>query len=361
MPPRNSPSKPGALPWTCVRSAKEKTSSLSMSISAIRPLECRRFLRKFRWQFQVTSFTCRNLWLGPRGLHETSGIVRCMVLLRFGYICAREKGNHCQRGHRTHQETSRPRVARGYSGHVQRRRPKYESHWHCHDHDGHNGCPPACSRQRRQSRHHHEPTFYDHLDTSNQLPQGESDAVLAEKRRFIEEHHLVVWRFHDYWHARQPDGILLGVVKQLGWEKYQDATNPHLFTIPETTADKLSEQLQTKLGIHVMRVVADPGLKVKRIALSPGAAGFRREVGALEMPDVELLITGESREWETVEYVADAIAQGRHKALIMLSHVPSEQPGMGECAKWLKTFVTEVPVEFVPTKDPFAPLKSPSK
>jgi len=207
----------------------------------------------------------------------------------------------------------------------------------------------------------HEPTFYDHLDTSNQLPQGESDAVLAEKRRFIEEHHLVVWRFHDYWHMRQPDGILLGVVKQLGWEKYQDATNPHLFTIPETTVGKLSEQLQTKLGIHVMRVAADRDMKVKRIALSPGAAGFHREVGALEMPDVELLITGESREWETVEYVADAIAQGRHKALIMLSHVPSEQPGMDECAKWLKTFVTEVPVEFVPTKDPFAPLKSPSK
>src|SRR5215813_1774522 len=207
----------------------------------------------------------------------------------------------------------------------------------------------------------HEPTFYDHLDTSNQLPQGEADAVLVEKRKFITDHHLVVWRFHDYWHMRQPDGILLGVVKRLGWEKYQDANNPHLFTIRETTVGKLSEQLQTKIGIHVMRVAADRDMKVKRIALSPGAAGFHREVGALEMPDVELLITGESREWETVEYVADAIAQGRHKALIMLSHVPSEQPGMDECAKWLKTFVTEVPVEFVPTKDPFAPLKSPSK
>ena len=207
----------------------------------------------------------------------------------------------------------------------------------------------------------HEPTYYDHLDTSSQLPQGENDAVLAEKRKFIEEHHLVVWRFHDYWHMRQPDGILLGVVKQLGWEKYQDAGNPHLFTIPETTVGKLSEQLQAKLGIHVMRVVADRDMKVKRIALSPGAAGFHREVGALEMPDVELLITGESREWETVEYVADAIAEGRHKALIMLSHVPSEQPGMDECAKWLKTFVTEVPIEFVPTKDPFAPLKFPEK
>jgi len=207
----------------------------------------------------------------------------------------------------------------------------------------------------------HEPTFYDHLDTSNQLPQGESDAVLAEKRKFIEEHHLIVWRFHDYWHIRNPDGILLGVVKQLGWEKYQDASNPHLFTIPEITVGKLTEELKTKLGIQVMRVVADRDMKVKRIALSPGAAGFQREVGALEMPNVELLITGESREWETVEYVADAIAQGRHKALIMLSHVPSEQPGMDECAKWLKTFVTEVPIEFVPTKDPFSPLKPPAK
>src|SRR5207302_8647825 len=74
-----------------------------------------------------------------------------------------------------------------------------------------------------------------------------------------------------------------------------------------------------------------------------------------------LLLAGEPREWETVEYVADAIAEGRHKALIILSHVPSEQFGMDECAKWLKTFVTEVPIEFVPTKDPFAPLRPPQK
>ena len=207
----------------------------------------------------------------------------------------------------------------------------------------------------------HEPTFYDHLDTSSQLPQGESDAVLAEKRKFIAEHHLIVWRFHDHWHMRKPDGILTGVIRKLGWEKFQDPNNQYLFTVPESTVGQLSEELQKKLGIHVMRVVGDRDMKVKRIALSPGSAGFRREVGALEMPDIELLITGESREWETVEYVADAVAEGRHKALIMLSHVPSEQPGMEECTTWLKTFVTEVPVEFVPTKDPFAPLKPPKK
>ncbi len=207
----------------------------------------------------------------------------------------------------------------------------------------------------------HEPTFYDHLDTSNQLPQGESDAVLVEKRKFIAEHHLIVWRFHDHWHLRKPDGILTGIIRKLGWEKFQDPNNQYLFTIPESTVGQLCDELQKKLGIHVMRVVGDREMKVKRIALSPGAAGFRREAGALEMTDIELLITGESREWETVEYVADAVAEGRQKALIMLSHVPSEQPGMEECAIWLKTFVTEMPVEFVPTKDPFAPLKPPKK
>jgi putative NIF3 family GTP cyclohydrolase 1 type 2 len=207
----------------------------------------------------------------------------------------------------------------------------------------------------------HEPTFFDHLDTSKELPMGENDPVLAEKRKFIEEHHLVIWRFHDHWHRNTRDGILAGQVHALGWEKYQDAANPYLFTIPETTVGQLSGDIQKKLGIYVMRVVGDRDMKVKRIAYTPGSSGFHREAGALEMPDVDLLLTGETREWETVEYVADAIAEGRHKALIILSHVPSEQFGMDECAKWLKTFVTEVPIEFVPTKDPFAPLKPPQK
>ncbi len=205
----------------------------------------------------------------------------------------------------------------------------------------------------------HEPTFFDHLDVSKQLPQGDNDPVFAAKQKFIADHHLVVWRFHDYWHMRKPDGILTGVIRKLGWEKYQDTKNPYLFTIPETSVGKVSEELKKKLGLVAMRVVADPDMKVKRLALSPGSAGFTSEAEALEMPDIDLLIAGETREWETVEYVADAIAQGRHKALILLSHVPSEQPGMDECTTWLKTFVTEVPVEFVPTKDPFAPLKPP--
>jgi putative NIF3 family GTP cyclohydrolase 1 type 2 len=84
----------------------------------------------------------------------------------------------------------------------------------------------------------------------------------------------------------------------------------------------------------------------------PGAAGFARHRQAL-LQDVDVLVIGEAHEWETVEYVADAITAGQKKALIILGHIPSEQDGMEEFARWLGTFVKEVPVTFVPTADPF--------
>ena len=201
----------------------------------------------------------------------------------------------------------------------------------------------------------HEPTFYNHLDR----PEGmdESDAVWKEKREFIEKNGMVVWRFHDHWHLRKPDGILAGMVKSLGWEKFQSGENPHLFTVPEITLEKLAADVAKQLDTPVLRVVGNPAMKVTKLALSPGSAGFERETHALEMENVEVLLVGETREWETVEYAADAVTEGKRKALIVIGHVPSEQAGMEECARWLKIFVKNVPVEFVPTKQPFWTLE----
>jgi len=199
----------------------------------------------------------------------------------------------------------------------------------------------------------HEPTFFDHLDISDQLPEKDTDPVLAAKRQFIAEHDLVIWRFHDHWHARNPDGIEAGMVHALGWEKFQDANNQYLFTIPETPLENLAAEIKRKLGIRIVRVVGDPGLRITKLALAPGAAGLTRQAKALEMPGVQALVIGEAQEWEAVEYVADAVSEGRQKSLIILGHIPSEQAGMEECTSWLKTFVTEVPIQFVPAREPF--------
>jgi putative NIF3 family GTP cyclohydrolase 1 type 2 len=199
----------------------------------------------------------------------------------------------------------------------------------------------------------HEPTFYDQLDKIDQLPEKENDPVLAAKRLFIDKHGLVIWRFHDHWHARNADGIEAGMVHALGWEKFQDPHNQYLFAMPETTPEKLAADIKRQLGIRVMRVVGDPNLRVTRLALAHGAAGFSRHAEALEMTGVQTLVIGEAHEWETVEYVADAVTEGKQKSLIILNHIPAEQAGMEECSRWLKTFVTEVPVQFIPASEPF--------
>jgi putative NIF3 family GTP cyclohydrolase 1 type 2 len=202
----------------------------------------------------------------------------------------------------------------------------------------------------------HEPTFYDHLDPTDGLVK-EHDPVTAAKLKFITDHKMVVWRFHDFSHRKNPDLIQTGVLRALGWSAYQDKDADWIVRTPETTLSALAADIRKRLAPHALRVVGDPALKVTTVALIPGAAGFPTHREALQRDDVQVLVIGEAREWETVEYVDDAVAAGQKKALILVGHIPSEQPGMEDATRWLTTLVTEVPVTFVPAKDPFWELK----
>jgi putative NIF3 family GTP cyclohydrolase 1 type 2 len=71
---------------------------------------------------------------------------------------------------------------------------------------------------------------------------------------------------------------------------------------------------------------------------------------------VEVLIGGEAPEWETYLYANDAAAQGKSKAVIFLGHIKSEEAGMEYCAKWLKGFVSGVPIVFIENKANFTEL-----
>ena len=198
----------------------------------------------------------------------------------------------------------------------------------------------------------HEPIFYSHLDQTAAL-SADGDKVWAEKEKFIREHKMVVWRFHHHWHMMKPDGIMVGVTRKLGWQSYQDQTTKGLFSLPKTTVKQLALEIQNKLGPKALRVVGPADLSVQRVALMPGAGGPAGHMKTLRRDDVDVAVIGEVPEWETIEYVADAAAQGKKKALILIGHIESEQPGMEYCAEWLKGFVKEVPVSFVAAKDPF--------
>jgi hypothetical protein len=118
-----------------------------------------------------------------------------------------------------------------------------------------------------------------------------------QKREFIEQHGLVVWRFHDHWHSRTPDGILEGMTRALGWTHFQNPENPHLYTLPATTLRKLAADVAKKLDQAILRIIGDP----------------------------------------------------------------AEQAGMEDCTSWLKTFVKDVHIEFVATQQPFWTVRAPKQ
>lgn len=196
----------------------------------------------------------------------------------------------------------------------------------------------------------HEPTFWSHQEDVSGV---KDNPLYKEKRAFIEAHRLVSFHFHDHWHALKPrDGIAEGMLRRLGWQNYVSASDPRRFALPPTTLDGLARYLQTRLNAKTIRVIGDPAMAVKTVQAS---WGYAMKAGGIDMlsRDIDVLIVGETWEWELQEYAADLSASGRNKALIVLGHINSEQWGMEYCAEWMKGFVSEVPVKFLEMPEPY--------
>ena len=190
----------------------------------------------------------------------------------------------------------------------------------------------------------HEPLYYNHFDSPEQF---ENDEVYLAKKKFIHKNNLVIWRFHDYIHRIEPDGIITGMAKKLGWETNQDRDNPYKFSFPQITLINLLEDMKKTFPTNSFHVVGRPGMNVSTVMYVPGASGTMAQIGKLRKADVDVVVAGEVPQWETYEYVRDAIAQGNNKAIVFIGHINSEESGMQFCADWLGEFVTDIPIQFV--------------
>ncbi len=196
----------------------------------------------------------------------------------------------------------------------------------------------------------HESTYFSHQDKTDDLT---NDATYQFKRDFCKRHELVVFHFHDHWHRRKPDGIAVGMAREVGWDKNLVAGTEREFAFQDRTVLQLARELQSRLRVRTLRVLGDPVMPVKRALASWGFVSLVPGLPYIARDDVDALVVGETREWELVEYVQDQIASGKRKALIVIGHVPSEQAGMKYCADWLTSFISEVPIDFIPADEPF--------
>jgi putative NIF3 family GTP cyclohydrolase 1 type 2 len=195
-----------------------------------------------------------------------------------------------------------------------------------------------------------EPTFW--ADNDN-LDRFEGNTLFKFKRDFIRSNNLVCFHLHEDWPSKVPDGIAVGMSKEFGWDSYVvDPANATSFKLPSTTLLALAQELSKKLDDRTMRVVGDPKLPVSNVAAKWGNATQMPAIHLLNTP-VDVVIVGYTHEWEAVEYAQDMISAGQKKGLILLGESKSEQAGMKYCAEWLKTFITEVPVEYIPVSEPY--------
>jgi putative NIF3 family GTP cyclohydrolase 1 type 2 len=193
----------------------------------------------------------------------------------------------------------------------------------------------------------HEPTYYNHKDEAEWLA---GDPVYEKKRALIEESEIAIFRLHDYVHKYKPDGILVGMLKKLEWMAYADPEKMNFLTFPadeQHTVRTIASHLKSKLDIDSVAVAGDPEMPVRRCGLLPGASGVRSHINCLVNTPIDLLIVGETNEWETNEYVRDAADMGFAKALIITGHQKSEEAGMITVLEMLREAFPDLQVDFI--------------
>ena len=205
------------------------------------------------------------------------------------------------------------------------------------------------------------PTFYSRTDSpappagrgrGTAPPPSTPDPVFTAKNEFIRNNKLVVWRFSEHWRRRTPDPFALGMSDALGWTTYRSGGNPRRVTIPALRLDALAADVKAKLGARGgIRVVGNPQARIQTIGLAPGTIAIQDTLAIL--PQVDVMIAGEIREWESSEYARDLVTAGRNTALILVGRSLSEDAGMKGCAEWLATIASDVPVHWLPAGDPY--------
>ena len=211
-----------------------------------------------------------------------------------------------------------------------------------------------------------EPVYFSHNDgpaTPNPQTAGgrgggrgtggiaPDDPVLLAKKDFMAKNGLVVIRLSDHWRARIPEPFAVGLAQTMHWTRYRAGSDTR-YDIPGITMGTLADDLANKLNVRAgIRVVGDPQTQVSRIGVLPGVSALSASVKLL--PECDVIVAGETREWESVEYAQDAVTAGQKKGLIMLGRVVSEEPGMNLCADWLRTLLPEASVRWFSSGDPY--------
>lgn len=192
----------------------------------------------------------------------------------------------------------------------------------------------------------HEAVFWEGFDAPHIMPE---DQIRSLKEQFIRDNNMVIWRLHDHLHRMTPEPVFTALLRRLGWTAEHPSSGLPTVRLPETRLDEVAFHLQEALETPNITVVGDPAMCVRTVGF--GAHVLSTVLPALHSCDVA--IVGETSEFDTFEYVRDANALGIPKGVIRIAHERLEEWGMEDFTDWLRPLVSDVPVEWIPSGDPF--------
>uniref|UniRef100_A0A7C3E0A6 Transcriptional regulator n=1 Tax=Gracilinema caldarium TaxID=215591 RepID=A0A7C3E0A6_9SPIR len=202
----------------------------------------------------------------------------------------------------------------------------------------------------------HEGIWYNHREQDvSSIHHASYDSVYSKKNRFIKDHNLIIYRYHDSIHRALPDRITTGLIKALDWELREIVQFPAYSILElDATLGSVLEHIKRALGLPWIRYI---GMKEQSIHRVIVAVGYRGS-GSLLLPtiakeNIDLVIFGEGPEWEIPEYCRDSYFLDQNKALIILGHGVSESHGMQLLADELGSRFQNIPIHYFPFQNPF--------
>lgn len=199
----------------------------------------------------------------------------------------------------------------------------------------------------------HEPTFYNHLDTLDEFGFAD-DPVVQAKQKLIADTGMMIYRFHDLTHHMRPDLIHQGVLECLGWPAAERYEKIAVVEIAPTRLADLARLIRVRTGGQAVRYAGNPDHLCRRVALCVGSPAIAPQFVAMRLPQVDVMVIGETSEWSVSEYARDATSLGRGLGVVFAGHRNSEEAGMAWIARWLSEGVG-IEVQHIPSGDPLCP------
>lgn len=207
----------------------------------------------------------------------------------------------------------------------------------------------------------HESIFYGSRIDQEILDSSE---VYNEKKKFIDDKKLVIYRDHDRMHGNglpfhptrvNPDYIFYGICKELGWDEYVvgDKLKPLWYKIPTMKATDLADLLIEKFHLRGLRTVGNMNAEVSTVWFCEHINGNQMDGKKIaDAANADAIIPFEIVDYTLSQYVNDAAEMGLNKVILEMGHFNCEELGMKYMETWMRT-VVDIPVNFVWTKDLF--------